>query len=148
MPDDCKSVIELISTPPNAYEIYAGYTISALPIAAGVALFAKLRTGADNTGAYVGVLSAVLFTAVVMLDRFAPGLSNRIIPSQFQTLLVALLFFGTLFDWLLCTIRTRMRPFIPDAIVVTLVVAAVYLMIANPRYDGHCDPHPAESLEN
>ncbi|MGR3624271.1 hypothetical protein [Pseudophaeobacter sp.] len=147
MSDECKSVLELIGTPPHPYEIYAANALSVLPLAAGVALLTKVRRGVTSSGAYVGIISAALYTAVIGVNNVAPEWSSGTIPAQFGTLLLPLLFLGTLFDWLILTVRTRMRPFLPDVIVIALFVAAICLFVANPRYDNHCVSAPVTDLE-
>ncbi len=123
MTDDCLEAYGLIGRPLPPYFYLMAYLLYALPIAAGVALLAKRLTGQTSKRVCIGIISAVLWTVLLIGPLVVPSYRSRVIPLEIGSLILLLLFLSVMYDWTIQAVRSRMRPFLWDAIALLIILA-------------------------
>ncbi|WP_424976879.1 hypothetical protein [Leisingera sp. S232] len=130
MLEECFPIYGQRDSAPNSYAVTSTQIVFALPIAAGLALLAKRLKGLATSRIAIGIISAALWTMLLAAHWATPQFSRQALPRELSSLVFILLFSGTLLDWMIAAFRSRLRPFLNDAIVIALISALLVTLSA------------------
>jgi hypothetical protein len=122
MDPSCFGIKHVIVLCPTVFAYAAVYAILLMPVAAGLSLYMKWRNGHRTTNVILGILLGTVWLIMITALHLELNIFPKAIDDKLGMLIWIFLFLNVMIDWGIETVRTRLRPWLPDLLVLLLIV--------------------------